>query len=144
MPYSMDLRRRVVAALERGETIQSTALRLEISERTVSEWRRRHAAGRLEPERSGPRGPTKLTEADHRKLATTVAQQPGITLRELASMMSVSVAESTVCRALQKLKPTLKKVIDRLGAGSNRRVVCTTELRACPAFRRDRSIRVSR
>lgn len=109
MPYSMDLRRRVVAALDRGETIASIARRLEIGERTVSQWRQRHAAGRLEPEKSGPRGPTKLTEADHRKLVTTVAQQPGITLRELASMMSVPVAESTVCRALQKLKLTFKK-----------------------------------
>lgn len=109
MPYSMDLRRRVVTALERGESAASIARRLEIGERTVFEWRQRHAEGRLEPEKSGPRGPTKLTEADHRKLVTAVAQQPGITLRELASMMSVPVAESTVCRALQKLKLTFKK-----------------------------------
>lgn len=109
MPYSMDLRRRVVAALERGESAASIARRLEIGERTVFEWRQRHAEGRLEPERPGPRGPTKLTEADHRKLVTAVAQQPGITLRELASMMSVPVAESTVYRALQKLKVTFKK-----------------------------------
>jgi len=109
MAHSMDIRRRVVSALERGESAASIACRLEIGQRTVYDLRQRHAAGRLAPDKTGPQGPTKLTEADHQTLVRAVAQRPGITLRELASLMSVPVAESTVCRALRRLKVSFKK-----------------------------------
>jgi len=109
MAHSMDIRRRVIAGLERGESAKAIAQRLEIGERTVYDLRKRHAAGRLEPDKTGPRGPTKLTEQDQQTLAHTVSRQPDITLRELASMMSVPVAQSTICRALRRLKLTFKK-----------------------------------
>lgn len=144
MAHSMDIRRRVIAGTERGESASSIAKRLEISERTVYDYRKRHAADRLEPDKTGPKSSTKLTEADHRKLATTVARRPGVTLRELASMMSKPVVASTVCRALQKLGLTLKKVADRRRAEPHRRDVRAGALCDGATARRCGSVRVPR
>jgi transposase len=105
----MDLRRRVIALLERGESAAGVARRLEIHERTVRELRDRHAAGRLEPDKPGPQGPMKLTPDDHDTLRHAVRRKPDATLRELAALLSVVVAESTVHRTLAKLGLSFKK-----------------------------------
>lgn len=107
--YGMDLRRKIVASLEQGHTVASVARRFEVDEKTVRSYRRRAAQGQLEPQRSGPKSPTKLTDQDLRTLRAIVWVDPGITLRELQGRLSVQVAESTVCRALQRLGLSLKK-----------------------------------
>ena len=107
--YGMDLRRKVVSALADGQTVASVARRFDVDEKTVRSYRRRASQGRLEPRRSGPKGPTKLTEADLRTLREQVAADPGVTLWQLQRKLSVPVAESTVCRALQRLGLSLKK-----------------------------------
>ena len=61
------------------------------------------------PGKPGPKGHIKLTDADLRILRHEVAKNPGVTLRELQGKLSVKVAESTVCRTLQKLGLTFKK-----------------------------------
>lgn len=110
MAYSMDLRRKVLAACDRGESVASVARRFEISEPTVRSFKRlRDEQGEPTPRRTGPQGPTKLTAADHETLRTAIAERPGITLRELVQRMSVRVVESTVCRAVGKLGLSLKK-----------------------------------
>ena len=101
--YGMDLRRKVVAALELGHSVASVARRFEIDEKTVRSYRRRAAERSLEPDRGGPRRPTKLTDADLATLRALVAADPGITLRELQGKLSVKVAESAVCRAFKRL-----------------------------------------
>jgi len=58
---------------------------------------------------SGPRRPTKLTEADDALMRQQVAQRPGITARELVPMLSVTVSVMTVCRRLIQLDLRLKK-----------------------------------
>ena len=108
-PYSMDLREKVVAALDRGESAASVARRFEMHPETVREFRARRDAGRLEPDKSGPRGPIKLTRTDHARLRELVAADPGLTLKQLADEMSVPVAESTIHRALKKLGLSFKK-----------------------------------
>ena len=107
--YGMDLRRKVVAALDQGHSVASVARRFEIDEKTVRSYRRRAAEQRLEPDRGGPKGPTKLTDADLSTLRALVRADPGITLRELQGRLSVRVAESTVCRALKRLDLSFKK-----------------------------------
>ncbi|MHC4994576.1 MAG: IS630 transposase-related protein [Planctomycetota bacterium] len=109
MAHSMDIRRKVIAALERGESAPSIAKRLEIGERTVYDYKKRHAANRLAPDKPGPQGPIKLTEDDLRTLATAVQRQPDLTLDALAAKMSVPVDASTISRTLKKLRLTLKK-----------------------------------
>jgi transposase len=108
-PYSMDLRRKVLAALDRGESARSVARRFEMHDETVRIFRDRREAGRLEPDKPGPKGPAKLTLADHAKLRELVAADPGLTLKQLADQMSVPVAESTIHRALKKLGLSFKK-----------------------------------
>jgi transposase len=108
-PYSMDLREKVLSAVDRGESCASVARRFEVSERTVREYRRRRDRGRLRPDTPGPRGPIKLNEADHRKLRELLASDPGLTLGQLVGSMHVAVAESTVYRALKKLGISFKK-----------------------------------
>lgn len=107
--YGLDLRRKIVAALEQGHPVASVARRFDVDQKTVRAYRRRAAAGDLAPGTPGPKQPTKLTDADLRLMREHVAANPGVTLRELRGMLSVHVAESTVCRALKRLNLSFKK-----------------------------------
>ena len=109
MAYSMDLRRRVVAAVESGQTFTVVALRFEVARSTVRDWVARHRRGQLSPGVPGPKGSVKLTGSDDQKLRVAVAQCPGITAKQLMKLLSVPVVESTVCRALKRLGLSLKK-----------------------------------
>jgi len=109
MAYSMDLRERVVAAVEAGASMGSVAKRFSVAHPTVRDWRDRARAGRLAADKPGPRGAVKLTEADDRMMRQQVAARPGITAKELMPMLGVPVVESTVCRRLRKLGLRLKK-----------------------------------
>jgi len=107
--YGMSLRRKIVAALDKCQTVASVARRFDVDPKTVRSYRRRHAAGRLEPDRGGVRGHTKLTDADLQLMRDQVAMHPGITLAELRDQLSVSVALSTVHRALKSMGLSFKK-----------------------------------
>lgn len=109
MAYSMDLRLRVVAAVEAGESMWSASKRFSVSHPTVRDWRDRAREGRLEAGVPGPKDSVKLTEADDRIMREQVAKQPGITAKQLQPMLSVAVAGSTVCRRLKKLGLRLKR-----------------------------------
>lgn len=107
--YGIDLRRKIVTALQKGDTVASVARRFCVDEKTVRSYRRRAAEGRLHPDRSGPKRHTKLTDADLQTLRERIKAQPDITLRELQRVVSVRVAESTICRTLKKLGLSFKK-----------------------------------
>lgn len=109
MAYSMDLRLKVLAALDRGESQASVARRFEVSARTLRRLKKRRESGRLEPDKTGPQDPIKLTAADDRVMRESVAARPGITANELRPLLSVAVVECTVCRRLNKLGLRLKK-----------------------------------
>ena len=109
MAYWMDLRERVVAAVNAGETIAVVARRFWVSRPAVRDWRDRAGRGGLMPGKPGPKGSIKLTEADDRLMREQIAMRPGITAKELMPMLSVSVVESTVCRRLKRLGLSLKK-----------------------------------
>jgi len=110
MAIAVQVRRKVLSALERGESNISIASRFEIGERTVRRIRERRDAGLpIEPSKTGPKGHVKLTDADLQLMREQVAANPGITLMQLREMLSVEVVESTVCRALQKMGLSFKK-----------------------------------
>lgn len=109
MAYSMDLRLRVVAALERGECVSDVARQFSVSRTAARDWRDRASAGCLEPGVPGPKDSVKLTEADDQIMREQVAACPGITAKQLQPMLSVEVVISTVCRRLKKLGLRLKK-----------------------------------
>ena len=109
MTYSMDLRERVVAAVNDGESTTEVARRFAVSRPAVREWRDRAERGELEPRKPGPKGPRKLTKKDDKLMRRLIAVKPGITAKELMPQLSVVVVESTVCRRLKKLGLSLKK-----------------------------------
>lgn len=103
MTYSMDLRERVVAAIQAGEAIASVARRFSVSRPTVRDWRGRSRCDALMPGKPGPTSPTKLTAEDDAVMREAIACRPGMTANELRPLLSVPVVESTVCRRLKKL-----------------------------------------
>jgi len=105
----MSLRRKIVAALDNGQAVASVARRFDVDQKTVRSYRRRAGQGLLAADRCGPKGHTKLTGEDLRTLKREIQADPGGTLGELQGKLSVAVAESTVCRALQKLGLSFKK-----------------------------------
>lgn len=109
MTYSMDLRERVVEAVEAGEKIGTVARRFSVAWHTVKDWLNRARHGQLEPEKPGPKGPIKLTEPDDEVMQQQVKANPGITAIELIPLLSVEVEECTVCRRLKKLGLSLKR-----------------------------------
>jgi len=110
MAVPVDTRRKILAALERGEAAASIALRFEIGERTVYRLQARHRTNLpVEPGKTGPLGPTKLTPDDEKLLLEAVRDRPGITAAEMAEKLSTKVAPSTICRAWNRLGLTRKK-----------------------------------
>jgi transposase len=109
MTYSMDLRERVVVAVESGQAITAVARRFSISRPTVRDWRDRAGRGDLTPGTPGPQGPLKLTAADVQRIRDAVAAQPGITAKQLAHRLSVTVSLQTVYRHLNGLGLSLKR-----------------------------------
>ena len=103
MAYSMDLRERVVVAVNHGDTIAGVARRFSVSRPAVRDWRERARREALEAGKPGPKGPIRLTEADDRLMREQIAKRPGITAKQLMAVLSVPVVESTVCRRLLKL-----------------------------------------
>ncbi len=109
MAHSMDLRLRVLWALDDAQSIARVARRFVVARSTVRDWRDRRAADRLEPGVPGPKDHVKLTDADVQLMRDQIDQQPGITAKQLIPLLSVTVVESTVCRALKKMGLSLKK-----------------------------------
>ena len=105
----MDLRLKVIAALEQGQSIRKVAKRFDISYRTVFEYKRKAAKNDLEPHRTGPRHTAKLGPDDLQKIRQLIEHNPGITLKQIAKHMSVPVAESTMSRTLKRMNISLKK-----------------------------------
>jgi transposase len=110
MRIPVEMRKKMVAAVERGEAIASVARRFEVSERGVRKLvcacRER---GTFEPMTPGPKGPIKLTPEDDAIMRRLVREDPGITLKQIMTQLTVNVAESTVCRRLQALGMSFKK-----------------------------------
>ena len=110
MAYSNDFRRKVLAAVDRGETHASVAARFEIGERTVRRFKqRRDETGDVSAHKTGPKEPMKLTAEDDALMRERVRAKPGVTAKELVAMLGGKVVISTVCRRLIALGLPLKK-----------------------------------
>ena len=110
-PYSMDLRRRVVAAGDRKD-----GRRVEIAERfgVSTAWirrllQRRREMGSIAP---FPQNAGRKPALDSRKmerLRRLVERQPDATLRELKDRLGMTISNGAMIRALRALRLTLKK-----------------------------------
>jgi transposase len=109
--YSLDLRRRVLAAVDAQDgTRAAIAARFAVSTawiRRLVQRRRETGAIAPSPHRGGP---APALDADHRaRLRALVADQPDATLAEFRDRLAAPVGVMTIARALKDLRLPLKK-----------------------------------
>jgi putative transposase len=112
-PISMDLRRRIVGAVERGSSIREAARRFAVSpSAAIKLMQRVRATGSAAPERYGGHRRPRLAphEADLRRL---VEATPDITLAELQAelrgRLGIVAGLSTIHNALRRIGLRHKK-----------------------------------
>lgn len=114
-PHPIELRQRIVAAVDRQEhTIAEVATLFDVSERYIYQLLKlRRETGDLSPLPHGGGAELKLDEAKLLELAQLVAEFPDATLDELRQLLRrrcrLSVSINTVWRGLQQIDFTLKK-----------------------------------
>jgi transposase len=110
-PYSLDLRRRVIAALDAGEGSQpEIAARFRVSVSFITRLlERRRRTGALDPAPHGGGHPPALDRAGQRRLRRLLREQPDATLVELAARVGVPCGRMAIFRTLRTLKITRKK-----------------------------------
>lgn len=112
--FSMDLRKRLVFAVDDGMTRRAAANRFGVSPSTairwVDQWRR---AGHIEPDRQGGDNRSRRMEVHANEIIGLIEETPDITLAEIAEHLQrvhgLRVAQSTVWRLLDRHNMTLKK-----------------------------------
>jgi transposase len=113
-PLSLDLRRRIVAAYERGEGTQAQiAQRFGVGQASVERLvRLKRETGALDPKPHAGGTTARITEADRDALIETFAQEPDLRQEDLAERFTAqgrSVSRATVGRSLKRLRITRKK-----------------------------------
>ena len=87
-PYSMDLRERLVAAVEAGESRRSAARRFGVSPSIAVKWLQRvNRTGSVAPDKIGGRRRPAL-DAHRDWVLARIAEKPDLTLRALAAELS--------------------------------------------------------
>jgi transposase len=116
MPYSIDLRQRVVDAYNEDimTTYKQIAKRFSVSESFVSSTLKTYRqTGSVEPKVRQKQTPTKLSHEQLLILKSLIDEDNDATLKELCVMLeektNVSIAVSTMGRMTQKINNTLKK-----------------------------------
>jgi transposase len=110
-PYSLDLRQRVLAALDAGEGSQpEIAARFRVSVSFITRLlRRRRQTGSVTPKPHGGGHPPALDRAARRRLRRLVREQADATLEELAARVGVPCGRMAIFRTLRELRITRKK-----------------------------------
>jgi len=112
-PYSMDLRERVVAAIESGESTHQAAARFSIGIATAGAWARpKRATGDVRPAKQGkPKGAVLDAHADF--ILRALAEAPDTTLDEMVERLreerGVTVVRTAVWKFLDRNGQTHKK-----------------------------------
>lgn len=113
-PYSMDLRQRIIAAVEQGDSsIRKIAKRFSVSKNTVERLiTRKRTLGHIKPGQQGGSMVSAVVEYKE-QLLTIVEHKPDATLAEYCELLfeqtGLWVSQSTMCRALQKFDLPRKK-----------------------------------
>lgn len=113
-PLSTDLRKRLISAVEEGQSRRSAARRFGVAASTaikwVHQWRRE---GRLESKPLGGDRHSHRMEAHAEEILALVEETPDITLAEIAEHLEgahgLRAAQSTVWRLLDRHGQTFKK-----------------------------------
>ena len=121
VPYSMDLRIRVLRDWDAGMKAEDVAAKYSVSRAWVHRLQqRRRETGSIAP-RKQTRWRTPILTPDLPRLAALIAEQPDRTLAELREALGTSVCLATMWRAIEGLTITVKKNTPRVRTGSGRR-----------------------
>jgi transposase len=108
--YSLDLRRRVLADCDRGLGTRAVATKYSVSASWVRRLKqRRRQTGEVAPRPQARRGPKPSWDAYADRLRQAVREQPDATLPELREQLRLTVALSTLWRAVAALGLSVKK-----------------------------------
>lgn len=113
-PLSNDLRERLIAAVEDGQSRRAAAKRFGVAPSTAIKWVSRwRAEGRVDPKPMGGDRHSHRMEAHAAEILGLIEDQRDITLAEIAAHLhekhGLRVAESTVWRLLDRHGMTFKK-----------------------------------
>lgn len=115
-PLSMDIRMRVAAALEAGETVRSAAKRFGVSVASAVRIGQRLRSGRGQvPGQIGGHRPRVLAGEAGEWLLARLADKPDLTMRALTAELAargIDVAHDTVWRFVRRAGQTIKKNAD--------------------------------
>jgi transposase len=108
MAYSKEFRREVLAACDAKLGTRLVALKFNVSESWVRRVKQeRREQGKLGPATKRRRTPKWAAEAE--RIQNIIAQRSDLTLEELQAELNTSLSTATLCRALRRLRLTLKK-----------------------------------
>jgi transposase len=115
--YSVDLRRRIVSAVEEGMSKAQAARTFSVSLSSVKRYVEKAGSGESLVPKKRPGSAPKLDEKAMRLLAVDLEERPYATLQErcdyIETMTGLSVSRSTLCRAIARIGPTRKKGDDQ-------------------------------
>lgn len=135
-PYSLDLRERVVAAVEAGESRRSAARRFDVSESTAVKWLQRvEATGSVKPAKMGGYVRPRLEGEREWILARFAEAGSDLTVRGLAAELTergVKTGPYAVWAFFKREGLTFKKKPARGRAGSARRGAQASAVEAPP------------
>jgi transposase len=114
VPYSVDLRERVMRALADGASITEAARRFSVSRDAITDWRDHLAAtGSVTPRPATGGHPRRLTADDDTAIAAHIDAHPDRTIAELcawwAETHGIQIPYTTMWRAVARLDRPLKK-----------------------------------
>jgi transposase len=109
--YSMDLRQRVVDAVDEGkQTKWEISLRFKVSPAWIRRLlQRRRLTGSIEPKLRDYTASSKVDDAMRERLREAIREDPDATLAELIERLQLPVGRSALCQILAKMGLTLKK-----------------------------------
>ena len=111
--YSVDLRRRVVSAVESGMSKAKAARTFSVSLSSVKRYVEKAEKGESLAPKKRPGSSPKLDEKARKLLEEDIRERPYLTLRDrcgyIEAMTGLSVSRSTMCRAIARIGSTRKK-----------------------------------
>src|SRR6185503_17405428 len=108
--YSLDLRKRVVRAFDRGTSAAAVAEQFDVSLAWVHRLvQRRRETGSIEPRKQTKFRRRALSTAEEARLIFLITVPPDATLAELQQALPTRAALSTLWRTIDRLGLTVKK-----------------------------------
>lgn len=107
--YSLDLRQRILDDCDRGLTTRAVATKYRVSESWVRRLKQRRRLNGEITARSAVPGPKPSWDAYADRLRQALRQTPDATLSELRDQLQLTVALSTLWRAVAALGLSVKK-----------------------------------